>query len=266
MTTIRRIAGLILLIVVSAAVWPSMLTSVPYDRQFRDMPDAPVSTRFLLGTDELGRDRLARLLHGTRISLLAAPAAALLSTILAAFVGGLAGFLGGWCDRAAAAMVDLLLSLPWLFLLIIVRAMLPLNVPAALSVLVTFSLIGLLGWPSAARVVRAGCRTLRDSDIVLQARACGLSTACVMIKHVLPNVRPILLAQFWASIPVYILAEANLGLLGLGVADPLPSWGNLLRPLESAFMPPAEAWAPLALLVVVVSCLYLLRPGEAIAR
>jgi len=266
MTTIRRIAGLILVAIALAAVWPSILTSAAYDRQFRDLPDAPISKQFLLGTDELGRDRLARLLYGTRISLLAAPAAALLSTILAAFVGGLAGFLGGWCDRAATVIVDLLLSLPWLFLLIIVRALLPLNVPAAISLLVTFGLIGLLGWPSTARVVRAGCRAMRDSDMILQARACGLSTACVLFRHVLPNVRPILIAQFWASVPIYILAEANLGLLGLGVADPLPSWGNLLRPLENAFMPPAEAWAPLALMVVVVSCLYLLRPEEAMSR
>jgi len=266
MTAIRRVAGLVLMAILLAAIWPSMLTSAPYDRQFRDMPNAPISQRFPLGTDELGRDRLSRLLYGTRISLLAAPAAALLSTILAALLGGLAGFLGGWYDRAAATMVDLLLSLPWLFLLIIVRAMLPLNVPAALSLLVTFGLIGLLGWPSAARVVRAGCRVLRDSDMVLQARACGLTNVRVLIKHVLPNVRPILIAQFWASIPIYILAEANLGLLGLGVADPLPSWGNLLRPLESAFLPAAGAWAPMALMVVVVSCLYLVRPGEALAR
>ena len=121
--------------------------------------------------------------------------------------------------------------------------------------LVTFGLIGLLGWAPAARIVRAGCRTLRCSDLVVQARACGLPNGRVLVKHVLPNVRPILTAQFRASIPIYILAEANLGLLGLGVADPLPSWGNLLRPLESGLVPDAAAWAPLILMLVVVSCL-----------
>jgi len=262
----RCISGGILLAVVIAAVWPAGITPVPYDRQFRDYPNAPVSRLFPLGTDELGRDRLSRLLYGTQISLLAAPAAALLSTVLAALAGGLAGFLGGWYDRAASAAIDLMLSLPWLFLLLIVRAMLPLNVPAALSLLVTFGLIGLLGWPAAARVVRAGCRELRQSDLVIEARACGLSRGRVLLKHVLPNVRPVLVAQFWAAIPVYILAEANLGLLGLGVADPLPSWGNLLRPLESGFAPPAAAWAPLMLMLVVVGCLYVTRPAEVITR
>src|SRR4051794_33797897 len=213
---------MLLFMVVLAALWPGSMTQAPYDRQFRDRPNAPVSREVPLGTDELGRDRFSRLLYGTRVSLLAAPAAALVSTLLAALVGGLAGFLGGWVDRAAVAAIDLMLSLPWLFLLIIVRAMLPLNLPASLSVLVTFSLIGSLGWASAARVVRAGCAALRSSDLVIQARASGLRNSRILLKHVLPNVRPILTAQFRVSIPIYILAEANLSLLGLGVADPVP--------------------------------------------
>jgi ABC-type dipeptide/oligopeptide/nickel transport system permease subunit len=266
MNAIRIAAGAILLVVLVAALFPRALTQAPYDRQFREAPNAPASARFPLGTDELGRDRLSRLLYGTRVSLLAAPAAALLSTLLAAIAGGLAGFLGGWFDRVCGVVVDLMLSLPWLFLLIIVRAMLPLNAPGLVSLLLTFGLIGLLGWPSSARVVRAGCATLRSSDLVIQARACGLPPVRVLWKYVLPNVRPILVAQFWTSIPIFVLAEANLGLLGLGVADPLPSWGNLLRPLESGFAPDAAAWAPLALMLVVVSCLYATRPAEASAQ
>ncbi len=266
MKAIRYLAQTLLLTLLLVALWPGALTRTPYDRQFRELPNAPVSRQFPLGTDELGRDRLSRLLYGTRVSLLAAPVAALLSTILAALVGGLAGFLGGWFDRAAVAAIDLMLSLPWLFLLIMVRAMLPLNLPAMLSVLVTFGLIGLLGWASAARIVRAGCRTLRCSDLVVQARASGLSNGRVLVKHVLPNVRPILTAQLRASIPIYILAEANLGLLGLGVADPLPSWGNLLRPLESGLIPNSAAWAPLILMLVVVSCFYLTQSSEVVVR
>ena len=112
------------------------------------------------------------------------------------------------------------------------------------------------------------CRafTLQVTSLVLQARACGVSPRRVLFRYVLPNVRPVLVAQFWAAIPIYILAEANLGLLGLGVTDPLPSWGNLLRPLETAFIAPAEAWAPLALMLVVVACLYLVKPAEGLAR
>jgi ABC-type dipeptide/oligopeptide/nickel transport system permease subunit len=266
MKGLRSVAGAALGAVLLVCAWPQAITSAPFDRQFREHPNAPVSRQFPLGTDDLGRDRLSRLLYGTRVSLLAAPVASLLSTVVAGLAGGLAGFLGGRYDRVITVVVDVMLSLPWLLLLIIVRALLPLNVAPLPSLAVTFGLIGLLGWPAAARVVRAGCRGLRDSDLVLQARACGLTPWRILWKHLLPNVRPVLVAQFWAAVPVYVLAEANLGLLGLGVADPLPSWGNLLRPLESGFAPPAEAWAPLVLMVVVVACLYATRPGEVIAR
>ena len=264
----RWIAGAILVLVLLAALWPGLVTASTYDRQFREHPNASISARFPLGTDDLGRDRLARLLYGARVSLMGAPAAALISTILAALTGGLAGFLGGRFDRIAGVVIDLMLSLPWLFLLIMARAVLPLNTAPAVSILVTFGLIGLLGWAPAARVVRAGCRDLRRSDLVLHARACGMTRWRILWKHVLPNVRPILTAKFRAAIPIYILAEANLGLLGLGVADPVPSWGNLLRPLENGLTAGAGAWAPLILMMAVVSCLYLVQTSaeEGMAR
>jgi peptide/nickel transport system permease protein len=265
-TTVRYIAAGLLLSILLAALFPRLLTNTSYDRQFRDLPNAPASRQFPLGTDELGRDRLSRLLYASRISLLAGPAAALLSTVLAAVVGGLAGFFGGWADRCCVACIDLMLSLPWLFLLVIVRALLPLNLPPSLSIVVTFALIAVLGWASAARVIRATCRSLRYSDLVLQARAAGIGSRRILFMHVLPNTRPVLVGQFSAAVPIYILAEANLGLLGLGVADPMPSWGNLLRSLESPLAPDLAAWAPLVLMLVVVSCLYLTQVPEVTSR
>src|SRR5919109_762211 len=139
-----RLAAMIFLLAVAlACVFAERLAPADYAHQFRDIPDAPASRAHLLGTDDLGRDRFARVLYGTRISLLLAPAAALVSTLLAALVGGLAGYLGGAWARVAMAGTDLFLSLPWLFLLITVRAMLPLNVSPLVSVLVTFLLLGL---------------------------------------------------------------------------------------------------------------------------
>src|SRR5579872_1244393 len=141
MKTVRWVAGILPVALLLAALWPAEVTRASYDRQFRELPNAPISKQFPLGTDDLGRDRFSRLLYGTRISLLAAPIAASLSMVLAAVVGGIAGFAGGWFDRVAVTVIDLMLSLPWLYLLIIVRAMLPLNMPALLSVIVTFGLI-----------------------------------------------------------------------------------------------------------------------------
>ena len=250
----RQLAWIFLALLFLAALFSNRIAGASYAHQFRDFPGAPISWRFPLGTDALGRDRLARLLAATRISLLLAPAAAAFSTALATLIGGIAGYCGGFIDRVAARAIDLMLSLPWIFLLIAARALLPLNVSPATSVLVTFALLGALGWAAPARVIRAGVRDMRDSDFLLQARACGCRGFRLLLRQLAPNLKPVLLAQFRTSIPLFILSEANLGLLGLGVSDPLPSWGNLLRELETdlAFNPGIVAC--LALMLAVLGC------------
>jgi ABC-type dipeptide/oligopeptide/nickel transport system permease subunit len=259
MKWVRLAAILFLAGLLAACLLTDFLAPVSYAHQFRDLPDAAPSRQHPLGTDDLGRDRLARLLYGTRVSLLLAPAAALLSTVLAALIGGSAGFVGGWLETAVMAATDLFLSLPWLFLLITVRALLPLNVSPVTSVVITFALLGCLGWAAAARVICASTRTLCGSDMILLARATGSSGFRLLWRHIVPNLAPVLSAQLWISIPVFILTEANLGALGLGVAEPLPSWGSLLRELESFSTFSAEPWqfVPLVLLIVTVSCFHL---------
>src|ERR1700723_3963579 len=200
----RKLACVILVVVVCASVAANWLAPAGYARQYREATNAAPSRSHWLGTDEIGRDRFARVLYGTRISLLLAPAAALLSTLMAALVGGLAGYLGGTWARAAMAMTDLFLSLPWLFLLITVRALMPLNVSPVVSVLVTFLMLGLLGWTSAARVLCATASSLRDSDFVRQARASGIRGMRLFWIHVRPNLKPALYAQFWVSGSVFI--------------------------------------------------------------
>ena len=264
MSGLRKVAVVVLLATCVLSLAANLVAPFSYAQQFRDNIDQPPSHRFLLGTDELGRDRFSRLLFGIRISLLLAPVAALLSTFLSAVLGGLGAYLGGIWDKLTTFAIDLFLSLPWLFLLLTVRALLPLNVPAVTSVVVTFTLLGLLGWAAAARVVHAHVRVLRDSDFVLQARATGCGNLRLLFIHLLPNLRPILFAQFWLSIPVFILTEANLGVLGLGVSEPLPSWGNLLRELEDYSAIAHNPWllVPLISLVIVVSCFQFVLGGE----
>lgn len=260
----RQIATGVLAVAVVAALGSGWLAQHSYAEQSREFISAAPSAQFWLGTDELGRDRFARLLYGTRVSLLLAPAAALLSTLIAGVIGGAAGYLGGRWERIVTAGVDLFLSLPWLFLLLAVRALLPLNTSPVTSVAITFLLLGCLGWAAPARVIRAGTRTLVNSDYLVQARASGVAPWRLFWRHLLPNLRPILLAQFWISVPLFILSEANLGLLGLGVSEPLPSWGALLRELENYSAVLQNPWmlAPAVLLVIVVSCLQLLLGTE----
>jgi ABC-type dipeptide/oligopeptide/nickel transport system permease subunit len=260
----RRVACAVLLLVAGVSLAANWLAPGGYAKQYREATDAPPSRQHWLGTDEIGRDRFARVLYGTRISLLLAPAAALLSTLMAALIGGLAGYLGGVWARIAMAVTDLFLSLPWLFLLIMVRALMPLNVSPLFSIVVTFFMLGLLGWTSAARVLCASSATLKDSDFVRQARASGVRGARLFWIHVLPNLKPVLYAQFWVSIPVFILSEANLGILGLGVAEPMPSWGSLLKELEGLVSVGEEPWkfVPLALLIVVVTSFQLVLSNQ----
>jgi peptide/nickel transport system permease protein len=260
----RGVACVVLLLVVSVSLTANWLAPAGYAKQYREATDAPPSHQHWLGTDEIGRDRFARVLYGTRISLLLAPAAALLSTLMAALIGGLAGYLGGAWARAAMAVTDLFLSLPWLFLLITVRALMPLNVSPLFSILVTFFMLGLLGWTSAARVLCTSAGSLRDSDFVRQARASGVRGARLFWIHVLPNLKPVLYAQFWISIPVFILSEANLGILGLGVAEPMPSWGSLLRELEGLVSVGEEPWkfVPLVLLIAVITSFQLVLSNQ----
>ncbi len=258
----QSIATGILVLILAVSLLAGVIAPAPYAAQFRGFVSAPASHRFWLGTDELGRDRWSRLLYGTRISLLLAPAAALLSTFMAVLIGGVAGYAGGWCDRVIRRVIDLFLSIPWLFLFLIVRAILPLNASPLTSVIVTFTIMGLVGWAPAARIIRAGAQSLRHSDLVLHARACGCQGLRLILVHIAPALRPVIFAQFWIAIPTFILGEASLGLIGLGVADPLPSWGNLLRELTNPQAVTANPWilAPLAVLVVVVSCFQLLLP------
>jgi peptide/nickel transport system permease protein len=256
MKRFRQFACGLLLLIVGMSFAANWLAPAHYAAQHRDeLPNAAPSKTHLLGTDDLGRDRFSRVLYGTRVSLLLAPAAAFLATLLAVLVGALGGYLGGRWEKVTMAAADLFLSLPWLFLLLMVRAMLPLNVSPLTSVTVTFLLLGLLGWAASARVLCAGARNIRNSDFVLLARASGIGRARLLFIHVLPNLKPALLAQFWISIPVFILSEANLGILGLGVAEPLPSWGSLLRELESFANFGGEYWrlVPLVLLVITVT-------------
>jgi len=266
MSVARKLACGVLVVIVLASLGANWLAPAGYAAQFREAPNAPPSRQHLLGTDEIGRDRFARTLYGTRISLLLAPTAALLSTLMAALIGGVAGYLGGVWERLAMGVTDLFLSLPWLFLLITVRALLPLNVSPFVSVLVTFLMLGLLGWAASARVLCACACSLRNSGLLLQARALGLYGIRLFAVHLVPNLRPILLAQFWISIPVFILSEANLGILGLGVAEPMPSWGSLLKEMESLTSLGEQPWrlVPLMLLIIAVTSFQLVLSREEV--
>lgn len=261
MTIQRWFATLVLVLIAVASVVPGF----SYSEQHREFISAGPSAQFPLGTDDLGRDRLARLLLATRVSLFLAAGAGAGALIIAVLAGGSAGYWGGWWDRLVIHSIDLLLSLPWLFLLLAVRALLPLNVAPLTSLIATYGLLAGLGWAAPARVVRAGVRSLRESEFVLRARAEGATELRILLRHVVPNLRPVLLAQFWTSIPVFVLTEANLGFLGLSAGEPFPTWGSLLRELQNPLLVRPEAFATVGAIALSVLCFKLISPKGGLA-
>ena len=252
---VTALALVALLTLVSIA--GSLMPGFDHTGQDRKHIGVGPSRQHWLGTDPLGRDRFARLLRGTGVSLLLAPAAAVLSMLLAFAIGAAPGFLGGFSESAARTLIDLVLSIPWLFLLLLVRALLPLNASPASSAIITFLVLGLLGWGMPARILLARARRLRRSDFLLSARSTGVSRWRLLWVHGAPNLSPVLLAQFCISVPVFILAEANLSMLGLGVAEPLPSLGSLMRELETVISFRADIcnFAALLVLMLIVASL-----------
>ncbi len=187
---------------------------------------------FLLGTDGLGRDQLSRLLHGARISLFAGLLATFLSLAVGWLLGTLAGYYGRWVDATLMRSAELFLALPWLYLLFAVRAVLPLRVSPGQAFLLLVLVIGLLDWARPARLVRGVVLSARERNYVLAARGFGASDLYLIRRHIAPQTFGLLLTQAALLVPQYILAEVTLSFLGLGVSEPVPSWGNMLAALQ----------------------------------
>jgi peptide/nickel transport system permease protein len=182
----------------------------------------PPSRKHPLGTDDLGRDLLSRIIYGTRVSLLVGFVAVGIAIIIGSFLGLLSGYLGGWFDALIMRFVDIMLCFPTFFLILMVIAFLEPNIWNVMVV------IGLTGWPGLTRLVRGECLSVREREFIQAARVLGLSNIRVMLVHLLPNVMAPILVTATLGIGGAILTESALSFLGLGVQPPTPSWGNIL--------------------------------------
>src|SRR5215471_6729633 len=191
-------------------------------------PGAP-SRAFPLGTDQLGRDVLSRIIFGARVSLTVGVAAMLVTTIIGVTIGLLSGFFGGRLDFVLMRFTDVMLTLPALLLAMALVSVLR---PSLLSILMV---IGLVSWTGVARVVRAETLSMAQRDFVLAARALGASPARLILRHVFPNVMPIIVVMAVLGTSGTLLLDAGLSFLGLGVPPPTPSWGRMIEEATTYF-------------------------------
>ena len=223
----------------------------------------PPSAQHWLGTDDLGRDLLQRLLDGGRVSLLVGLAGAILSAVLGAVIGVTAGYLGGRLDSVLMRFTDGVISLPLLPLLIVLAAIDPakLGIPRELAQSETFSLyrivaiVALTGWTTAARLVRAETLSLKTRDFARAARALGAQPLRIMYRHILPNAAGSLVVATTMSAGALILLESTLSFLGLGTQPPAASWGNMLTGAQELLheAPLLALWPGLLIFLTVIA-------------
>jgi peptide/nickel transport system permease protein len=192
-------------------------------------PEARSLKPFLLGTDPLGRDVLSRLLHGARASLGIAFAATLGALLIGTLAGALAGHAGGWIDEGTMRIAEFVLVLPAIYVVLALRAVMPLVLEPAEVFAGLATVLALAGWPIVARGVRAIVATERTREYADAARAAGATSARVLRRHLLPAARGFLGTQAALLVPAFVLAEATLSFVGLGFAEPIPSWGTMLQ-------------------------------------
>jgi peptide/nickel transport system permease protein len=217
---------------------------------------APPSAEHWLGMDELGRDQLTRLLYGGRISLTIGLAGAALTMTIGVSIGAVAGFFGGWVDDFLMWFINTWSSIPFLLFLIIVTQLFK----PKWYVLAVF--VALNAWVGTSRLVRGEVFSVKERDYVLAARALGVPMRKIIVRHVLPNVIPIVTILTAGSIGGLILIESALSFLGLGVQPPTATWGNMLTKAQSNFtLGPHLAIFPGLLITLTVLCLYLIGDG-----
>ena len=252
------IAGVVILLLMLVAIFADVLAPFPHDEvNIVDRMQAP-SDRYLLGTDQLGRDLLSRLIFGAQISLTVGLAATTVNVVVAVLIGGISGFFGGRLDLAAQRFVDAWMAFPGLLLLLTIMSLVGRGVPQIIVVL------GVTGGIGSSRVIRGAVIGVKENVYFQAAEAIGSTRSRTLIRHVLPNIAAPLIIIFSINVGAVIISEAALSFLGFGLPISVPSWGGMLSREGRQFMeiaPRLALWPGLCL-TIVVYCLNMF--GDAV--
>lgn len=252
------IAGVIVILVLSlisifAFLYPVDPNAISMERQI-----APC-IQHLFGTDEMGRDYLARCIHGGRASLLVGFLSMILSTTIGIVIGSISGFMGGTVDAVLMRLVDALMSLPTFLIMIVMNAYLK---PGIQNIVL---IIGFLTWMNIARIVRGETISLNEREYVVYAKISGQKTLATIIKHILPNIMPTIIVAATMNIANAILMESALSFFGLGIQPPTASWGSMLSNAQKYIQvaPHLAVFPGILILLTVISFNYL---GEVLRK
>ncbi len=249
-------AGIVALIAAGAVLAPLLASQNPFDPASLELANSllpPVwidggEARFLLGSDDQGRDMFSALLYGSRISLIVGLAAVAFSALLGVAVGLLAGYAGGWLDAVLMRLADVQLTFPAILIALMVdgfvRAALPAAVHEGIALYVLIFSIGIADWPQYARVVRAGTAVQKTLGYVAAARVMGVGPSRIVLRHILPNVLSAVFVLATLGFTSAIIAEATLSFLGVGMPPTSPSLGTLIR-IGNDFLFSGEWWITL---------------------
>lgn len=197
---------------------------------------------YLLGTDKLGRDVFSRIVYGSRVSLTIGLVGVTITFLLGSIIGGISGYFGGKVDNFIMRLVEVLLAIPTFYLMLSLRSVFPLTMESFHVFLMVIFILSFLGWAGLARVIRGMVLSLREKEFVQSAKVYGAGTWRILKMHILPNTYYYLIVAATLSFPGYILAEASLSFLGLGIQEPYPSWGNMLSDARNVNLISAHPW------------------------
>lgn len=233
------------------------------ERTFAEDPavDGPL---LLLGADAYGRDNFSRLLYGTRVSLALAVIATLIALLIGSMVGAMAGYAGGWLDELLSRGSDMILVLPATYVVLALRAVMPLVLPGSTVFLLLAGIFALVGSPIVARGVRGIVVAEREREYVQAARALGAGGGRIVLRHLLPSARGHVLTQGTLLLPAFVVAEATLSYVGLGFPASVPTWGTMLQEATTGSLLAEAPWmlAPAAAIFIVVLAVNLVVQGS----